>query len=370
MPHSQMRWRLAWCGLVATGFLAAAAPRASALSYTMELLEPFEGGSRAEDIGEDGVVVGWVGGGETLHPARWQSPDVAEDLGLLDPTWPYAYGYANGVAAGGVVVGFSSTRDGERAFRWSPESGIEALPMPPGPAYGEATDVNDLGQIVLNWGNRAWLLQPDGASIDLGSLNADGSARPRDITNTGLVAGISALDSGAGRGFVWTAADGMRPIDGLGPAGWSAAFAANDRGEVVGMAGYVMGDGTRHAFLWNEATGIRDLGTGGERESIAQDINESGQVVGFAVTTGVRAVAALWDPVLGFVDLNDVVENLGDLRLDEAVAINDRGQIAANTLVGGHRRGVLLTPVPEPGTLVLAAIGLALVARLPRGGAR
>lgn len=364
MPRFLPRFRSA---LVLAVLASLPASGAQALGYRLELLAPLEEGghSKAEDLNDAGVVVGEAWGDSGYRPARWLSPAQGESLGALDPDDPYEYGYATAVNASGAIVGAAPGSSGTRPFRWSEAGGLQDLGHLGG-AYpaGEAKDVNDLGQIAVSYGGRAWVVEPDGSAIDLGSLTPGSDSSAFAITNAGLVAGTWWDWLGGGFGaFAWTATGGIQELGSLGPGGGTTPFAANEQGQVVGMSAYASGDGQRRAFLWSAAAGMVDLGTGGFQESLAWDVNEQGQAVGVALTVGVRAVATLWDPVLGFVDLNDVVVNRDGFELDEAVAINDRGQIAANAIVDGYRRGVLLTPVPEPATALLVAVGIASLAR-------
>jgi len=159
---------------------------------------------------------------------------------------------------------------------------------------------------------------------DLGDLpgGAD-SSDALDVNEQGQVAGVSTSTTGR-RGFIWqpsspngTTGDLVDLGDLSEGANFSAAFALNDSGQVVGYSGAATGD---RAFLWqptlpNAATGtLIDLGDlpGGGNESYATGINNSGQVVGASrATTGRRGF--LWQPVFPNATSGDLVD-LGDLR--------------------------------------------------------
>jgi len=68
--------------------------------------------------------------------------------------------------------------------------------------------------------------------------------------------------------------------------------------------------------------------------------------------------AVLFDPVLGTIDLNNLIDPNSGWALAEATAINETGQIVGNGFIGSQFHSFLLTPVPLPAALPLMACGL------------
>lgn len=193
--------------------------------------------------------------------------------------------------------------------------------------------------------------------------------------------------------FVWTAEGGTKIIPSLletyGNIGsqiiatadtLSAAYAVNNQGQVVGADALRLEYSTpSYAFIWSEAQGIRSLGRmAGHNASIASDINDAGVVVG---RSGVTVISSsYWDVSKGFIwteaggmlDLDALITDADKARgvnIKGASAVNESGQILAVALGGGDLRYVLLTPVPEPGTaslMALGALGVLWVARRVR----
>ena len=64
----------------------------------------------------------------------------------------------------------------------------------------------------------------------------------------------------------------------------SYANATNQAGQVVGYSATQPGNSANHAFIWDAAKGIQDVGTLGETNSWAEAINRWGWVTGSSDT--------------------------------------------------------------------------------------
>jgi probable HAF family extracellular repeat protein len=138
----------------------------------------------------------------------------------------------------------------------------------------------------------------------------------------------------------------------LAPGWSSAAIWTNEAGQIVGisengMIDPLIGFPEFRAVLWQDG-GIKDLGTlDGGYQSVANAVNNRGQVVGFATNTisdpfsffpfpgATQSRAFLWQ--------EGVMQDLGTLGGPDAtaVAINDRGQIAGQSYINSTPNPVL-----------------------------
>lgn len=204
---------------------------------------------------------------------------------------------------------------------------------------------------MAGWANtaeertHAFITSPDGLSMrDLGTLGGTYS-RAFDINNAGQVVGESEVPEGfyRRRAFIGGSdAEGMRNLGTLGgdPL-WdtSSANAINEAGQVVGAS--TTADGSFHAFITApDGMGMRDLGTlGGEGgDTYASDINETGQVVGYANRDGMYRAFITGPDGMDMRDLGSLGDP-GTLGGDEswASAINDAGRVVgwSDTTAGG-----------------------------------
>jgi probable HAF family extracellular repeat protein len=176
------------------------------------------------------------------------------------------------------------------------------------------------------------------------------------------VVGYANVPTGGNHAFLYSGGS-MHDLGVLAVGGQSFARGINDNGVAVGTSN-ICSDfgGYDHAVMFVNGE-VQDLGTlGGAYYSTALGINNIGQIVGnsnsaaFLYSNGVmRDLNNLIDPTLGW-------------SLRNANAINDFGQIVGRSIdANGITHAFLLTPTPEPASLVLLCFGsLALVRKKRR----
>jgi probable HAF family extracellular repeat protein len=181
----------------------------------------------------------------------------------------------------------------------------------------------------------------NGALIDLGALPNGASSFADWVNKSGEIAGFSEnglVDSISGypeiNAVVWK----NGKIKNLGTLGGnhSLANALNDRGQVVGAALNAtpddfsfLGFGTQtRAFLWEEGV-MRDLHTLGGADSFAFFINNRGQVAGFSSTNAIVVQATGLPTVEPFLWEHGHMIDLGGLggNLGQPLALNSRGEV-------------------------------------------
>jgi probable HAF family extracellular repeat protein len=299
---------------------------------------------------------------------------------------------AHGLNNTGTVVGHASIT-GARAVYWNPSPTV----IPLGDVMSVAYGVNDSGDVVgtrqangvLVFPGEAFLFR-GGVFHDLASVFAGQESIATDINNAGVIAAWAG-DIGSPHAFTYDANSGTATDLGVLPGHTeSYAQAINNVGQV---AGYCRKSGTPsdpHAFLFDGT--LKDLGPA----TSANDINDSGQVVGGRVVGGASHWTAYscdasagspqfvdLGPLPGFVgseamainkdgdivghsfsdwgsgqqihaficpassqmqDLNALIPANSGWELTWASAINDKGQIAGTGTYNGRRQAYLLTP--------------------------
>ncbi len=233
----------------------------------------------------------------------------------------------------GQVVGTS--RDGlgrTRAFLWQENLGITDL----NPLTGvntSANDINERGEMVgggdTGFGDFHAYLLSEGTSFDLGTLGGNES-EALAVNRLGQEAGHSRVGGALAKHAFLIAEPGSMVDLGAGEA-VSIAHDLNDRGEVVGFAETKAGQ--PHAFLWTAGDGMQDLGTLGATASMALGINNRSEVVGGS------GRAFRWTAQAGIVDLG----TLGG-RTSCANDVNDGGCIVGVSQTGENdSRGLPVT---------------------------
>jgi probable HAF family extracellular repeat protein len=324
-----------------------------------------------------------------------------EDLGTLPGDFASA---AMGINQFGDVVGWSIGPTGTRAFLYTTQTGMTALPALAGRPVTTARAVNATGTVVgtastggTDIGHAVrW---QSGTARDLGTLgtgmfsdargvNAAGVTVGHSYTNGGTLLGIHAFRSESTFGLVdlTPAADDAHAeaINDAGQvAGWrngrafrltgttftdlglegfgaSFGFAINSSGQVAGHVRSASGNAER-IFRYTNGAGMVILGGNGELNR-AYGINTAGDVVGSGrPDLGLRQ-GFLYTDANGMQGLNALIDPAAGWFVLGAGGINDAGQIAgwASGPHGQHavrltRRG-MIDPPAAPSSLVAAIL--------------
>jgi probable HAF family extracellular repeat protein len=118
----------------------------------------------------------------------------------------------------------------------------------------------------------------------------------------------------------------IRSVASGGGYGSSDALGLNRLGQVVGQ--FPGAGGSTHAFVWDPAAGLQDIGTLGGSVGIAWSINDAGTVVGYSRDAGGALRAFEWTLMTG-------IQAIGPLPFgSESVArqINQSGQTVVTAL--------------------------------------
>ncbi|OHB73136.1 MAG: hypothetical protein A2V70_18525 [Planctomycetes bacterium RBG_13_63_9] len=297
----------------------------------------------------------------------------------------------------GQVVGVSSVVDGRRAFLYSNGALTDLGVLEADHRYSMATDINDLGEVsgrsIIDeelWNTQSLrpFLYRNGQMVPLGSLGG-GYGFANSINNVSEVVGLSSDANGVTHAFLWSSG-AMSDLGSLEGGSYSCAYGINDNTQVVGTS-------VLNGFLWQNGQ-MSDLGdlVGGLGRTLAFAVNNLSQVVGYSgpldsehsfpfvwqdgvmeylgspsdptpsgyarginnrgeVVGVVSGYPFVWDSVNGMQDLNDLLDDSGaGWRLTHAYDINDRGQIVGfGRNPSGFSHGFLLTPIPEPATIII-----------------
>ena len=272
--------------------------------------------SQARDINAQGQIVGWSETGyEMPAHAFLFSNGTAKDLGTLGGS----ISSADRINNGAQIIGSSDMPGDFKEHIFLNQNGtMSDLGHPyndDGVPHCTAAGINASGQAAINFSslNNPYqaFLYSNGTFTNLGSLG--GARQPS------FAAGIS------------------------------------DAGQVVGWS-YKSATVQRRAFLYGNGV-MTDLGTlGGGSE--ATGVNNAGQVVGFSYPVGGTGAHAFIYNAGQMSDLNALIDPASGWQLSIAYDINDAGQIVGYGIHdASNTRAFLLTPVPEPSAFILLGMG-------------
>jgi probable HAF family extracellular repeat protein len=267
------------------------------------------------------------------------------------------YTFAAGINNAGQIVGEYIDDRGTHGFMLT-EGRFTTLDAP-GATFTQAWRINDSGQIVgeyigTNTQGKGFLLSGGAYTAILPPGAA--SAVAYGINNAGqIVGGYATILLGGGNAFLQSGGN----YTALQPPGTfaSIAFAIND-------AGHIVGGSSAGAFLLSGGS-YTQLNIPGSFGTEAHGINNADQIVG--------TYEDLHQTHGFLLSGNDYTTlDIPGAQVVQAFGINDAGQIVGEyTLADGTAHGFLATPIPEPATLPLLAIGLvALIYQASRRRAR
>ncbi len=357
---NQKRFILIFAGVILAGPTLALPPY-----EFVPLDQPGVPYSRAFEINNLGVVALEAGANAgTTTGFRWSS-GVFEVLPTIVPAGSNARATVRSINDANQVVGNSYGPGGlfdQRGVRWDADGTLNDLGR-----YNSSNtffqDINEAGVIVGN-SNRAFRYTPGGGYTELPALNGSTTATTQAINELGWIVGSSQAEVSPGvnqtRATLWKPDGtlvnlGMLEVPGQ-TNNTSVAFGVNDLGVIVGYFGNALA--FSHAFYWTEATGMVDLGAPGGRSSFANDINNSGYIVGYAsFANAPQQRAYLWYEGQAY-NLNDFLPPGSGWVLTEAYGINEQGDIVGRGEFGGQTQAFLLRAIPEPSSLALLSLGL------------
>lgn len=246
-----------------------------------------------------------------------------------------------GLNGTGRIVGYASV-DGVNNFSFSYAGGTFSL-LPPAPVTSIAHGINDAGTIVgstledpaptrgfiLSGGAYAYFSRP-------GWTHSYGRA----ISASGLVTGYSEDVTGSSSsGFIYNPATGAFTDIAIPGSAFTIAQGINNAGQVVGSA--ILSPGGARAFL-RQPDGTIALFQIGGNPTRARGISDTGLITGFVTIGGVTS---------GFVgdSLGYQLLDVPGSTLTVGEAINNLGQVSGlYNDASGATRGFIATPVSLP----------------------
>jgi probable HAF family extracellular repeat protein len=240
----------------------------------------------------------------------------AYDYDVIDLGPIGSSGTMRGVNNAGQIIGNSTLSGSSRAFAIDNGTVVDLHTL-----FGAtlASDINDAGQIVGRASGGAFR-----HSLSSETTTFIGGGTALGINEAGHVVGTNGL------AYVWrdANADGLFDASELTDLGAlpgdvsSRAYAINEDNQIVGLSNNP-GSFTRPVVWKNDAPSPLNLGT--PNQATAEDINNSGLIVGHIGDFGVGFTPFLFDPV------NDMTTHLGS---GIARGINNQGAVVGGTAGG------------------------------------
>jgi probable HAF family extracellular repeat protein len=317
----------------------------AAVQYTVTDLGNFA----PTGMNANGDVIGWRGVSSGIYHAVLYSNGTLKDLGTLGGLQSRAFG----INDTGQIVGFAQTTDGQfHGFLYQNNTMIDLNTLI---AQNSGLTLHGAGAINNN-GLIAGICSTDTEKdhiylLDLSESNSlnhykvPGAYDVTGINDRGQVIGSYNTPAGSGHGFLLYNGE-MTDI--FAPDGTNTGIGdINSSGTMVG--GFTKSDYNPHAFYYSD--GIYTDINGNNKYSTARGINDTGDIVGAGYPD--NRIYFYSNNTIN--DLNPLIYTTLDITINDAYEINDKGQILTSGFYNSDGLGhaFLLTPIPEPSTIML-----------------
>ena len=227
---------------------------------------------------------------------------------------------------GSTITGKSDNANGDQAFIWTAEDGIQSLGFVPSGFQSEGIGISQDGAHIVGLIDSIQALQAfrwnGGEFVPLEQLNSEsaGSAAMATSMDGSVNVGYSNNFNGVDRAVRWTDFDDINQLGSLANSFDSSSRSLGVNGDgsvIVGWSENTRGD--TEAFVWTSMEGMVGLGDleSGSFESTAYDVTPDGRViVGYGRTASAFQMAVRWDEV-------GEIESLGLFPEDSLVRSNN-----------------------------------------------
>ena len=245
---------------------------------------------------------------------------------------------------------------------------------------GVFCDINNSDQIVYRvWTHetfldKSYLREADGTLIDCGNVD-NRTLFGVALNDMGQITGTTNKFSDGDEfdAFIWDHDQGFSILPPVAGDNFSGGVDINNKREVVGYTQKWDIDpfSSRRLVLWRPFEGVTDLGATLYDQGIHVFMNNSSQIAGeFKLEGDDEFESYIWEEGAGFVLVQELLEDDSPWEIGRLWGINNQGQMIATADFEGEYHGVLLTPVPEPGTLLLISFGILTMRRAICGKSR